>query len=137
MKDYVSVIAGNGHVRVPVIPDAYFALHLGDRRAHFFLELDRATMTTKRWKTRIQAYRAYAESGKYQARYKTRSLRVLTVTTTPQRLENLRQTTHQAGGGELFWFTTIGQVTAMTVLNVPIWRLASDLSEEMRTALIA
>jgi Replication-relaxation len=40
MKDYVSVIAGNGHgARVPVIPDAYFALHLGDRRAHFFLSL--------------------------------------------------------------------------------------------------
>jgi Replication-relaxation len=138
MKDYVSVIAGNGHgARVPVIPDAYFALHLGDRRAHFFLELDRATMSTKRWKTRIRAYRAYADSGKYQARYKTRSLRVLTVTTTPQRLESLRQTTFQAGGGDLFWFTTIGEVTANTVLNVPIWRLANDASDGMRNPLIA
>ncbi len=71
----------------------YFVLNLGDRRAHFFLELDQATMSNKRWKTRILAYKAYTDSGKYQKRYHTQSLRILTVRTTQARLGNLKMTT--------------------------------------------
>src|SRR5207249_1797453 len=41
MKDYVTLTSTQGrNDRVAVIPDAYFVLHLGDRRAHFFLEVD-------------------------------------------------------------------------------------------------
>lgn len=32
-----------------MIADAYFVLNLGDKRAHFFLEVDRATEANKRW----------------------------------------------------------------------------------------
>lgn len=127
MKDYVSVASEQGRsTKVAVIPDAYFVLHLGDRRAHFFLELDRATMSNQRWKTRVLAYLAYIRSGKYQARYQTRSLRILTVTTTRQRMENLRRTTARAQGGDVFWFTTIDQVAAEKVFSSPIWLLAGE-----------
>lgn len=125
MKEYVLVSPNDRHkLRVPVIPDAYFILNLGNRRAHFFLELDRATMTTERWKTRVLAYQEFIRSGRYQERYGTRSLRILTVTTTPQRLESLRNTTQKVNGGDLFWFTPIDQATPATILSAPIWSLA-------------
>ncbi len=124
MKDYVTVAGGGGeNQRVAIIPDAYFVLHLGDRRAHFFLELDQATMSNTRWETRVRAYLAYTR-GKYQARYQTNSLRILTVTTTAERLANLRRTTVKAGGKDSFWFTTFDQATAETIFLAPIWLVA-------------
>jgi hypothetical protein len=110
---------------------------MGDRRAHFLLELDRATMSNPRWRTRIRAYLAYVNAGKYQVRYQTRSLRILTVTTTPERLENLRKTTLKAGGGDLFWFATLDQVSDTTILSSPIWRLATDERDSARKTLIS
>ncbi len=56
-------------------------------------------MTTKRFKTKILAYQAYYGSGAYQRRYETRSLRVLTVTTSAPRAEHLKQLTEQAAAG--------------------------------------
>ena len=86
---------------------------------------------------RIRAYLAYVNAGKYQVRYQTRSLRILTVTTTPERLENLRKTTLKAGGGDLFWFTTLDQVSDTTILSSPIWRLANDERASARKTLIS
>lgn len=126
MKDYVAVTERGTAHKVAVIPDAYFLLHLGDRRAHFFIELDRATMSHRRWGTRVRAYLAYIRMGKYTERYQTKSLRILTVTTTPQRLTNLKKTTEKAGGKGIFWFATLDAITAATVLCEPIWLLAND-----------
>lgn len=127
MKDYVTITSRSGRsLKVAVIPDAYFLLNLGDRRAHFFLELDRATMSNKCWKTRVLAYKAHTESGKYQKHYQTQSLRILTVTTTPERLANLRKTTEEAGGDMLFWFTTFDQATPDKVLFSPIWSVCGE-----------
>lgn len=135
-KDYVRVSVGGQSHTVAVIPDSYFVLHLGDRRAHFFLELDRATMSNSRWGERVRAYLAYIRSGKYSERYRTRSLRILTVTTTEQRLLNLKETTKKVGGGDLFWFTTLDQVSVASVLFRPIWRIANDEPEGARKALL-
>ncbi len=126
MKDYVTVKGKKQSERVAIIPDAYFVLNLGERRAHFFLELDRATMSSKRWKTRVLGYKAYTESGKYQERYHTTSLRILTVTTTAERLVNLKKTTEQAGGSKVFWFTTIDQATVDKIFFSPIWLVANE-----------
>jgi hypothetical protein len=127
MKDYVTVSSQQGaSQKVAVVPDAYFVLNLGNWRAHFFLELDRAMMSNKRWKTRILAYKAYKESGKYQERYQTKSLRILTVTTTSQRMANLKTTTEKAGGGSVFWFTTLKEATPENILSSPIWSVAGE-----------
>lgn len=127
MKDYVQVSSGETrNVKMAVVPDAYFILNLGDRRAHFFLELDRGTMSNQRWKMRVRAYKTYIERGKYQERYHTNSLRILTVTTGDSRRDNLRKTTEQAGGSSLFWFTTLGEITPQSVLAWPIWAVAQE-----------
>jgi hypothetical protein len=122
MKEYVSVERES----VLFVPDAYFILHLRDRRAHFFLELDRATMGHRRWRTKVAAYKTFVESGKYQERYQTRSLRVLTVTTTQERLVHLINTTEQMGGGDMFWFTTLECLVQKNGLLSPIWQIAGE-----------
>lgn len=136
LKDYVSVREQGGSRSVPILPDAYFVLNLGDRRAHFFLEHDRATMSNARWATRVTAYLTYVRSGKYRERYQTRSLRILTVTTSEQRMINLKETTQKAGGEDMFWFTTFDQVTPASVLFGPIWLLANDERDSARKVLI-
>ena len=122
--EYVYVLTKNRSQKVAVIPDGYFILGLGDRRAHFFVEADRATVSNRRWALRIRAYQEYVRSGKYAQRYGARSLRVLTVTSGERRLANLKRTTEQAGGGARFWFTTLTRATSGTVLSAPIWQIA-------------
>lgn len=126
MKEYVPVRDENGNRMVSVVPDGYFVLHLGDRRADFFLELDRATMSNSRWATRVKAYLEFVDSGQYTERYQSTSLRILTVTTTEKRLLNLKETTRKAGGENLFWFTTLDQVLPSSVFFRPIWLGAND-----------
>ena len=122
--DYVYVSGPKTRKRIAVIPDGYFVLHLGDRRAHLFLEADRATVSNKRWAARIRAYSEYVRSGQYTRRYGARSLRVLTVTTGPRRLANLKRTTEGAKGRGLFWFTTAEQAATDSILAEPIWQVA-------------
>jgi hypothetical protein len=124
--DYVTIRGDLGRIQsVSVIPDSYFAIETPKGKAHFLLELDRGTMTTSRFKTKIRAYRVYYESGAYQRRYETRSLRVLTVTTSAARVANLRRVTEEAEGKQRFWFTTLEQITPQTVIATPIWSVAT------------
>jgi len=111
---------------VSLIPDGYCVLQVPQGRACFFLELDRGTMTRSRFRDKVLAYQAYIASGQYEKRYGTRSLRVLTVTSGPRRLENLREEAEQARGGRVFWFTTLEHIAPETVLSKPIWSLAES-----------
>ena len=127
MKEYVSLTTeGGARRKVAVIPDAYFMLSLGDRRAHFFVEVDRGTEANKRWAQKVRAYVAYTESGRYSERYGTRSLRVLAVTMGGKRMANLKSTTQKAGGGTMFWFTTLQQIQAGDLLNEAVWEVAGQ-----------
>lgn len=111
---------------VSLIPDGYCVLQVPQGRACFFLELDRGTMTRARFRDKVLAYQAYIASGQYEKRYGTRSLRVLTVTSGPKRLENLKEEAEQARGGRVFWFTTTERISPGTVLSKPIWNLAEQ-----------
>jgi hypothetical protein len=118
------------HVRVPgnsrpvsVIPDGYFAIDTPRGRAHFFLEVDRGTMTVARFKTKVQAYIAYYRSGKYEARFGAKGLRILTVTPSRARLDNLHSATAAASGGHRnrFWFAVQETITPEAVLDKAVW----------------
>lgn len=126
-KEYVYLTMPSGTKRkVAVIADAYFVLDLGDKRAHFFLEVDRATEANKRWAQKVKAYQVYAQSGKYTERFGTRSLRVITVTTGEKRLSNIKRATEETGGGQMFWFTTFEKAQPEEVLKLPIWKVAGQ-----------
>ena len=126
-KDTVQVsTSGGARRKMAVIADAYFVLNLGDKRGHFFLEVDRGTEANKRWGLRVQGYRVYTESGQYSERYGTRSLRVLTVTIGPKRLANLKRTTERAGGRQMFWFTTLEHAQPGEFLKGLVWEVAGQ-----------
>jgi hypothetical protein len=110
---------------LPVTPDAFFEIDLGDRQAGFFLEMDMGTMANRRFKDKVRAYILYKTGGHYEKRFGTGSLRVLTVTTSHRRLRNLKRTTEGAGGRSLFWFTTLQMLSPEQILR-PVWQISGQ-----------
>jgi hypothetical protein len=122
-----------------LVPDGYFVLGNtslytgGDDEKAFMVEIDRATEPVfsndeqrASWVRKIRMYLEYFKAnGFYQQRYGTHKGRVLTITTSEQRMNNLIKMTEQAGGMQRFWFTTFDLVTPKTVLFTPIWRMAN------------
>lgn len=118
-----------GHRRpVALVPDSYFCIAVPERGvAHCFLELDRGTMTTDRFRDKAAAYVAYYRSGDYARRFEAQGFRVLTVVdgVGSGRVTSLTETTAAVHGiGRRFWFTHIDQVDEPSVLNNPIWQIA-------------
>ena len=132
--DRVTIAGPRGGRSVSVIPDGYFALQTPQGRTHFFLELDRGTMPTKRFRSKIEAYLAYYRSGGYQRRYQAKSLRVLTVTLSRARLASLLSVTEQAGGSVWFWFGVLPELAPESVLTDPVWTV---VGRESPAALVA
>lgn len=126
-----------GSQRVSVIPDAYARIIQGgdddaDDVHHCFVELDRGSEPGVRtddgqrsWRQKVQAINAYVESGKYYARYEAKGLKVLCVTTTDRRVENLKRITEAAGGRTRYWFTTLTRLRKGDFLTDPLWQLAT------------
>lgn len=110
-------------------PDGYFLLGVSgtEQQAHFFLEVDRGTMSNTRLQEKIKAYHEFRQSGRSQRYYGTRNFRVLTVTTSEPRLANLKRTTEQAKGDHYFWFTTQEQVNIWQpeIILDEVWAVAT------------
>lgn len=131
-RDYVTLTKPQGkRERVALVPDGYFCLARAGARYHQFLEIDMATTIGRSlgaqhrdWTRRVRAYIAYHQSGQYQARYNAENFRVLTVTTGPERLANLKAVTEEAGGRARFWFATFEDMTPCTALTGSVWQIA-------------
>lgn len=135
LPQYVVITTPATEVDVPLNPDAYFVLaHAGGRRDHFFLEVDRGTepVVRSQW-NRTSIRRKLAA---YWQLYRTRvaeragipSFRVLTVTTSNTRVDNMRALARAMDpkhkGSSMFLFATTGQITlddAAPALTAPIW----------------
>jgi len=95
--------------RTAVIPDASFTLErAGGQQAHFFLEADRGTMTRDRFLRKLQAYWQLAM--KRGSADIPDAFRVLTITNSRRRTENLRLAAKKADpkhkGSRMFCFAT-------------------------------
>jgi hypothetical protein len=117
--------------KLSLIPDGYFRLEQPQQklRTHFFLELDRGSMTQARFLTKVYAYLAYHQSGQYEKRYQAKGFRVLTVVDTPrqERVQHLLNATAQVRDiGRRFWFTHLSQLTDQNILTAPIWQVAGS-----------
>lgn len=126
-----------GTQRVSVIPDAYGRIvQAGDEDEedvhHCFIELDRASEPGTRtdegqrsWRQKVQAINAFVESGKYYERYQAHRLKVLCVTTTDRRVENLKRITEASGGRARYWFTTLKRLREGDFFRDPVWQIAT------------
>jgi hypothetical protein len=124
-----------------VIPDRMFGLHYldkpeGKNKAYFFLEADRATMPVMRSNLRqtslyrkILAYHETWKQGLPTRQYGFNNFRVLTVTSSAERVRNCIEATKQALAGEgsrLFLFTDKAALEGGdSVLHLP-WRNGKD-----------
>ncbi|MEZ4671450.1 MAG: replication-relaxation family protein [Anaerolineae bacterium] len=121
----VRVPSGKAH-NYPIVPDSYFVIETPLGRAHFFIEVDRGTETTDRFKSKIRAYTAYYETGGYEKRFQTKSLRVLTIAIGEKRLLNLKKATEDVNGRRRYWFALASDLTLETVLAAPVWQIAGE-----------
>lgn len=100
---------GQKKVRAPVIPDAFFTLADRDDELYFMLEADRSTMTNERFLAKLKAYWHWWQADGHK-RHDIEDFRVLTVTRTEARKENLRKVAREVddyeAGLKMFWFAS-------------------------------
>lgn len=123
-------------IKTAVIPDSAFILAKGDKRSLCWVEIDMGTVTvearhweSKSWVKKVLAYLTYQKTAAPAQRYGQEGVaRILTITTSQQRLQTLKQATEQAGGGITFWFTTFQAIAAPSanLLSSPLWHVAGS-----------
>lgn len=111
LKDTVKMPARQSKQRqVSIIPDGYFCIEDPRGYLYFFIEADRSTMTHKRYLRKMKAYWWWWKQGGHTKAFDINAFRVLTVTKSEKRAENLRVLTKEADergiGSEMFWFTS-------------------------------
>lgn len=136
--DQVTIIDAKTHKesKTAVIPDSAFILAKDDKKSLCWLETDMGTVTiearnweSKSWTKKILAYLTYQRTDAPARRYGVEHMaRILTITTSEQRLQTLKQATERAGGGIAFWFTTFEAVATpgTNLLSSPIWQVAGS-----------
>jgi len=120
LYDFVTIRDGNKEERLPVRPDAFFSLDYGTpksrSRAYFFLEADRGTTIHATFQKKIRAYWDYYKQSLLMKKYgvRTRAFRVITITKSEARAENLclaSKTVLPKGTGNFYYFTPISNLS--------------------------
>jgi len=111
LKDYVYIRDLQGReFRAPIVPDGFFGIQDQKDKMYFFIEADQSTMTNARFLKKMKAYWNWWKQGKHTKRFGIKAFRVLTITKTEKRKENLREITKKADdrqrGSLMFWFTS-------------------------------
>lgn len=140
LKDHVYFKQGGRKQRLPITPDGFFQIRSAKGNQAFFLEADRSTMTSSRFLNKMRAYWLWWKQGGHRKRFGIKDFRVLTLTISEQRMENLIRITQEADdrrrGSAMFWFATQGDISLdnpETVLQT-IWRTAS-INDQRRHSL--
>ncbi len=114
--------------RLAVVPDGFFTIEHKGQDHHFFLEADRSTMTNGRFFRKLRAYWLWWKAGGHKRKFGIPRFRVLTVTTSEKRKENLRKLARLADDGKrgspMFLFAcdkSFSLDDPQTILQ-PIWR---------------
>lgn len=123
-------------ITTAVIPDGFFALETGRGAGALCLEADRSTMTNRRYLAKLKSYFHYWQE---QVLPERKSLRVLTVTLSEERKQNLRHIARQASpdgrGLDIFWFACEKPYLAQSsALLGPIWQTPGD--DTLRSILV-
>jgi hypothetical protein len=107
-----------------LISDGYFELHSGDAARGVFLEMDMGTETARIWKKKVVEYLLFAVSGGFQEHFRIPQFRVLVITTSAKRLQNLTRVISSITP-KLFWLTTLEEFK-MSGPWAPIWSRPAD-----------
>jgi len=136
LRDRAYVRDSRGRRRqIPIVPDGFFGMKDTKPKPHmyFFLEADQSTMTNGRFLNKMRGYWRWYKEGRHAKKFGIKKgFRVLTITKTEQRKENLRRITKSADdaqtGSFMFWFTSQQKYSVQepqTIL-MPIWQTPKD-----------
>ena len=118
-----------------VVPDGYFWLQVPpDKHGHFFVECDMGTVVEmysqaglKDWRRKVIGYGLYYKN-RYSIAYPEaqKSLRILVVTVSQTRLNNMKAVTAKVAGNgaHRYYFTTFERLMTGSALTDPIWERA-------------
>jgi len=118
--------------KLPISPDAFFTIEDKNDWLHFFLEADRSSMEDKRFLAKMQGYWQWWKEEGHKDRFNISVFRVLTVTISEERKENLRQITKKADdsqrGSEMFLFACEKDYNLEEPESIlkPIWQSPRD-----------
>lgn len=132
IKDHVTFINSKSQklLRIPLMADGFFGLKINNKKFYFFVEIDRGSIDNKRILNRMKGYYNFWLQKRHIKKFGIGNFRVLTITTTQQRMENLIETTKKVRkgniGSNLFWFTTFDRYSLENPKNIfeKIWRKA-------------
>jgi hypothetical protein len=125
--DFVYVKASQEKTKKkPVYPDGYAVLNTPLGEARFFVEIDSGTEGLEQFRSQIEIYQAYMLSGQYEERFESKALRIVIVTNSEKRLQNLRRVISKVGTKNPYWLTTASVATWQTILRDKIWYKVTD-----------
>ena len=125
-----------GRLTLGIVPDKIFGLHFDNRpegrnRLFFFLEADRSTMPVLRknfnqssYFKKLLGYFETYKQGLHTQRYNIKNFRVLTVTTSQERINTMLEANrllNQGQGSRIFLFAHQEQLENESILHIP-WR---------------
>lgn len=118
--------------KLAVVPDAFFTIKKDGGLYNFFLEADRSTMVLERVIQKITAYWRWKEEGRHEKRFNIQRFRVLFITISEERKENIRKIAKngisRAGGYPMFLFACEKNYdfTEPATILKPIWQSPAD-----------
>lgn len=136
----VNIKHNSGSFNLGVVPDKIFGLHFKERpegrnRLYFFLEADRSTMPvirknlnqTSYFKKLLGYFETYKQ-GLHTKKYNFKNFRVLTVTTSEDRIQTMLEANcrlNQGQGSRIFLFVHRDQLDQEDILKID-WRSGRD-----------
>lgn len=133
LSDKVVVDLGKGKgMSGRILPDAFLKLQVAGTPFYFYLEADRSTMTNRRFLKKLRAYWAWWKQGGSQKKHGAENFRVLSITKSHRRRDNLKKIAAQAspgaGGSGMFWFACEKDYDVASPESIlkPIWVTAKD-----------
>ena len=96
---------------VPLIPDGYFEIAFGQGIRPAFVEIDLGTEAVPVIVRKARLYLQYATSGEFSKTFGRSQFRVLVITTSERRLNNMRAAVAKLTD-KIFWFGTLDMLTA-------------------------
>ncbi len=129
LRDQVDYTMGDRKRKLSIVPDGFFCIEDARGLMYFFIEADRSTMSHRRFRDKILAYWQCWRYGGVRKRLGINNFRVLTLTVSEKRRDNLVKTAQKAvekGGGYMFWFGCIDDIDLARPESVlkEIWRTA-------------
>jgi hypothetical protein len=121
--------------RVSVLADGFFGIEHQSRRFFYFVEIDRATVSSQRMLLRFRGYYNMWLQKRHVKRFGIQSFRVLIATSGEARMKKLMETARQVSttheAAKLFWFATFEYYDQPDSILEPIWQSASQEATRM------